>query len=393
MNPETDTRTGRGNGETRWDSAPGGADLNEHIEHHRAEIDRTLSALEGKLSPSDLIDDVLRNMNAGPGQFINNLGTSVRDNPIPVTLIGVGLGWLMLGQGDGTSRLRHKVGQKVGQKRENMRGHDGDTGHSSAHAGEGASASGLDDPEFDAFQEPDDEMSLPDLYAFCLTREYPFDEDEVECILFEDLGPDAADAYRGGIGSDPTAAGSEGSGLGQKAGAARDDAKARIDRTRLRMAAGTDEVRARASEARRKAMRRAASARHAVSQGAQRAAARTGDMVERYPLSVLALGVAAGAALGAGIPSTDAEDRLMGEHSDSVKRQADDVKKQAGDAARAKADEAKRAAKAAGTAARDEVHEQGIDPKHMTEKGRAVKERAQQAAQQESGRQGSGTTV
>lgn len=348
MSAQTNTHTSRsnGNGGTQWDSAPGGADLNEHIEHHRAEIDRTLSALEGKLSASDLIDDVLRNMNAGPGQFVTNLGTTVRDNPIPITLIGVGLAWLMLGQGDGTGQLREKIAEMG--------------------SSEDADDSSVDD------------LSLTDLYAFCLRREYPFDEDEVECILFEDLGPEAATEYCGGaFGSQAQGRTNGGAGLSHQAGGARDDAKSRIDRTRLRMSAGADEVRSRASEARRKAMKRAKSTLHAVSEGAQRAAEHTGDMFDRYPLSVLALGLAAGAALGAGMPSTTAEDRLMGERSDALKQQA-------GDAAHDTLDEAKGVAKTATAAAWDEAQEQELDPDALVDKGLAVKDRAFDAARQAS---------
>lgn len=357
MSPRPETRDRRGDGETDWRSAPGSADLNETIEHHRAEIDRTLSALEGKFSPGDMIDELLRSMNSGSGRFINNLGATVRDNPIPATLIGVGLGWLMLGQGDGTGKLRNKIGQ--------MGSSDDDETPASAQT--------------DVLGgEHHEEMSLPDLYAFCLNREYPFDEDEVECLLFEEFGPQAAAHYRarGGDEADTSEIGS-GSGLGHKVGTARDEAKSRIDRTRLRMAAGSDEVRTRVAQARRKAMNRAKNARYAVSEGARRAKARTGDMVERYPLSVLALGVAAGAALGASMPSTQAEDRLMGASSDSVK-------KQAGDMARAKTDEAKRAAKAATTAARDEAREQGLERDNLIDKGLAVQERAREAAKRES---------
>jgi len=359
MNTQANTEPGRrGNGETRWQSEPGQADLNEHIEHHRAEIDRTLSSLEGKLSPTDLINEALRSLNGGPGQFVNNLGATVRDNPIPATLIGVGLGWLMLGQGDGTGKLREKLAAT---------GSSNDTDSHATADPSGVHGDGIDD------------MSLTDLYAFCLSREYPFDVDELECVLCEDLGEQAATEYRSGVGAfEETGTASGGSGLAEKGREARDNAKARMDRTRLRMAAGSDEVRSRVAEARRNAMRRAKNASSAVSEGAQRAAAGTGDAAQRYPLAVLALGVAAGAALGAGLPSTQTEDRLIGDTSDGVKKQADEM-------ARGKADAAKRAAKAATTAAGQEAREQGLDRDSLLASGQAVQEKAREAAKQESG--------
>ena len=44
-----------------------------------------------------------------------------------------------------------------------------------------------------------------------------------------------------------------------------------------------------------------------------------------HPLLLAGLGLALGAVLGAAIPNTEAEDRLMGESSDSIKEQAQDV--------------------------------------------------------------------
>jgi hypothetical protein len=46
------------------------------------------------------------------------------------------------------------------------------------------------------------------------------------------------------------------------------------------------------------------------------------DIFERQPLLLGAVGVAIGAALAAAVPATDAENRLMGETSESLKEQA-----------------------------------------------------------------------
>ena len=46
------------------------------------------------------------------------------------------------------------------------------------------------------------------------------------------------------------------------------------------------------------------------------------DVFERQPLMLGAVGIAIGAALAAALPATDAENRAMGEASDSLKEQA-----------------------------------------------------------------------
>jgi ElaB/YqjD/DUF883 family membrane-anchored ribosome-binding protein len=66
------------------------------IARTRTEIDGTLHAIEHRLTPGQLVDqglDYLRR--SGGNEFMSNLGTSVKHNPLPVALTGIGLAWLM----------------------------------------------------------------------------------------------------------------------------------------------------------------------------------------------------------------------------------------------------------------------------------------------------------
>jgi ElaB/YqjD/DUF883 family membrane-anchored ribosome-binding protein len=78
----------------------GSADTNHierDLEHTRARLDRTIDALQHKLSPGQMVDEGLSWFKEGAGaDFGRNLGRHVRDNPMPVALIGVGLAWLMV---------------------------------------------------------------------------------------------------------------------------------------------------------------------------------------------------------------------------------------------------------------------------------------------------------
>jgi ElaB/YqjD/DUF883 family membrane-anchored ribosome-binding protein len=67
------------------------------IDQTRDEVDETLDALQAKLSPGQMLDQAVAFVRDNGGEFANNLGRSVRDNPLPVLLTGVGLLWLMSG--------------------------------------------------------------------------------------------------------------------------------------------------------------------------------------------------------------------------------------------------------------------------------------------------------
>ena len=63
----------------------------------RSRLDDTIGALQRKVAPGTLVDQAVEYFSEGGGMEIGrNLGRSMRDNPIPVALIGVGLGWLLL---------------------------------------------------------------------------------------------------------------------------------------------------------------------------------------------------------------------------------------------------------------------------------------------------------
>ena len=76
------------------------------IERTRSELDSTLSAIEHRLTPGQLVDqglDYLRH--SGANEFVQNLGGSVKHNPMPVSLVGIGLAWLMAaGRNSGASQ-------------------------------------------------------------------------------------------------------------------------------------------------------------------------------------------------------------------------------------------------------------------------------------------------
>ena len=72
--------------------------IERNIDARRANIENLVDALESKLSPGQLIDQALAFTRENGGEFFGNLGTSIKNNPMPMLLTTVGISWLMLGQ-------------------------------------------------------------------------------------------------------------------------------------------------------------------------------------------------------------------------------------------------------------------------------------------------------
>jgi ElaB/YqjD/DUF883 family membrane-anchored ribosome-binding protein len=95
------------------------AEIEQEIELARADMDDTLDAIQRKLSPGQLIDqavDHFRSWRQSGGEtasdYVAAMDEAVRRNPIAATLVGVGLGWLMLSSGEprrGAGLERHNV--------------------------------------------------------------------------------------------------------------------------------------------------------------------------------------------------------------------------------------------------------------------------------------------
>ncbi|HEY9548749.1 MAG TPA: DUF3618 domain-containing protein [Kiloniellaceae bacterium] len=75
--------------------------LEREIAQTRAAIDHKLSLLQQRLSPRRVAGQVANSMGAQGGAFARNLGATLRDNPVPALLLGVGICWLMLAGRDG----------------------------------------------------------------------------------------------------------------------------------------------------------------------------------------------------------------------------------------------------------------------------------------------------
>jgi ElaB/YqjD/DUF883 family membrane-anchored ribosome-binding protein len=80
----------------RDDARKDPATLEREIDQTRANMDRTLGALERKFSPGQLLDQAMEFARENGGEFANNLGRSVKENPVPALLTAVGIAWMVV---------------------------------------------------------------------------------------------------------------------------------------------------------------------------------------------------------------------------------------------------------------------------------------------------------
>src|SRR3954470_5517243 len=79
--PETDLEQGR---------------IESELARTRARMDSRLSELQERLTPGQILDDLMGYFRSSDGgDFARNLLNSVKSNPVPAALTGIGLAWLM----------------------------------------------------------------------------------------------------------------------------------------------------------------------------------------------------------------------------------------------------------------------------------------------------------
>jgi hypothetical protein len=72
------------------------AELQREIEHDRQRLGDRIDAIQERMSPGQLVDEVLAYAkSSGGNEFVGNLGLALKENPLPVALMGVSLAWLM----------------------------------------------------------------------------------------------------------------------------------------------------------------------------------------------------------------------------------------------------------------------------------------------------------
>lgn len=254
------------------------AEIERDVEQTRARLSGTLDELRDRAQPGQLFEQVLDYAKqSGGADMARNLGQQMRDNPLPLLLIGAGIGWLMLGganRNGGTATYRPASTPRY------------------ATTGQ-------------AWPEHDDGASLADRAGA------------------------TADAAKNRIGDAAGSLRDSIAGAVDSAGEALGSAYARVTDAAGSVTEGATDA---AHQARERASSLVASvgegARHGLRSGADSARNGMGWLVAEQPLVLGALGLAVGAAIGALLPGTEAEDRLMGETRDRLVGQARETAEQ-----------------------------------------------------------------
>lgn len=74
------------------------AELEREVEDARNRIDRTVEALKDKMQPRELFDEATKMMGETSNKVLNTAVEQLRENPIPIALIGLGVAWLAISQ-------------------------------------------------------------------------------------------------------------------------------------------------------------------------------------------------------------------------------------------------------------------------------------------------------
>jgi ElaB/YqjD/DUF883 family membrane-anchored ribosome-binding protein len=301
------------------------AEIEREVHASRADVERTLDEIQERLSPGQLLDQAVGYLRGGGGEFMRNLGDQVRSNPLPVTLVGVGLAWMMLAGRRNGGRSGAPDWERADWERDDW-----------------------DDLAYDPYAEP--EYAAGSLYE--------------EATIGPDFG--AQPATGRGIGERMSDMGDRASELGDRvkdAGAgAKDRAEAMAARAGERLSEAGDRLKSRAQHTGASARRYGRRAKESAFQA-----------LSEHPLVLGAFGLAVGAALGGALPPSETEDRLIGKAGDRLQRRATE-------AGREQLAKARAAAGAAYDAAREEAEQQGLTPEAARQAARSAADKVGKVA-------------
>jgi hypothetical protein len=67
------------------------------VEQSRARLSETFRELRTRITPGQVVDQFIDYAREGPvAESLRNLAREIRENPLPLVLIGIGIGWLMV---------------------------------------------------------------------------------------------------------------------------------------------------------------------------------------------------------------------------------------------------------------------------------------------------------
>jgi len=273
-------------------------EIESDIERTRADFTSTIEAIQHKLSPSEMMGNAKEYaLSTTPGAFSVNLINTIRDNPIPVALISIGVAWLMRAD----KRPRYDTGYVRG--RQSAYYADMDSAYEDEFAtGYGAGTVGTGSREG------------------VMQRAKSRTSDAARGI--RDKAGEVGQRLSGTASSVSSRLSTTASTMGDRLSTTASTMGDRLSTTASTM---SDRMSESAQSARERMQSTAQTAQERMSEMTRRsqeqyyrARQRAGELIEEQPLVLAALGVAVGAALGATLPRTQRENELMGTVRDDL---------------------------------------------------------------------------
>jgi hypothetical protein len=357
------------------------AEIERDVERTRARLTGTVEELRDRVSPGQLADQAVDWLRGSGGRdFLRNLGTSLRDNPMPVLLVAAGIGWMALG-GQRMSDAQDRRGQGRWRSWEGesypgetfASGYVGESYPPETYVGQGGySGDGSSTTE----RLGEAASNLRDSASDMAGR----------------VG-DTASRMRDSASDAAARVGDMAARTGDAASGALHSAKDRVSAMTHGASRAGGRVAGRAGDALHYARGTAYDLGERASHASARVRRNVADTLESQPLLIGALGLTLGAALGAMFRSTEAEDRLMGETRDRMANRMASVAGSAYEQARETTEEhLARAGERLGEAygnARERLAESGVSPKQgaaaLGEMARDLRDAVERTAQDAAG--------
>lgn len=287
------------------------------IDRTRESLDRTVDAIVGKLTPSQLLMELAHVFRSGSSSVVSRVVDTAREHPVPATIVAAGLGMMLWERSERSSaagpyRLHdeydeYDAGRPGGIQRVTEKAREATSGVAE---------------------------TLGDVKG-----------------TVQEKAHHVTEAAR------------------ESAHHAREAVTEKLHDARETTHQAREAVRERVQGAKEEARHLKESARRQVKQ------ARIGfwQTMDQQPLVVGGIAAALGAAAGLLVPRTARENELMGEASERVRERAEDAGRQV-------LDKGKQVARTAGEVIRQEAREQGLTPDQLADKVRTVARDTEEAA-------------
>jgi len=327
--------------------------LERETQSCRNQLADTLDELRARMTPGEVVDQLVDYaQDTTGGLFFQHLKRQVANNPLPVTLMGAGFAWLMFAQGINASRLRQSTASVADKVRERTAS-VGDKGREwLSDQAEAAEAGGREATGrlSEAGRRASDAVGAAARQRMRAgTAAMSEAAAETAWQAKESMSDATAQVKDAAYGVKNTterlkdAAAAAGSAFGETVSSTYDRAAADAGRAANAMGGSASKI-----------------GKNALASGRDFM-----DFCRDQPLVLAGMGLAVGAAIGALLPRTQAEDQLMGEASDKLKGRTQEF---AGE----QFEKAKRVGEHAYDTAKEEAERQGLTSEGVADEVRSI---------------------